>query len=198
MKTNNYFRKTLLLVALLAGVSTAWADPATTFSIPQDLGDYIVLGSATGNDNFADYVTTHTGCSIDSRLADADNSKYYTIGDTSGSTATLAIQVKPTQTGNYVFGFKTGSSNGTSKVEITLTKAGSSTVDIIATEEAITQNGDWDPKVNHIFHISNMEKDEIYTITLIATKQTGNYCGNFGLFYFHEESQYTMPTAGSI
>lgn len=40
MKTNNYFRKTLLLlVALVGGVSVSWGD---NVGIPQTLGSYIL------------------------------------------------------------------------------------------------------------------------------------------------------------
>lgn len=196
MKRQNNFLKTLLLaVALLAGSSMAWAD-VTPVSIPQSLGTYIPLSTDNGS-NFENYVTTHEGCGLDNRLS--SGSYYYTIGNTSGSTAILAIQVTVSEgnAGDYVFGFKTGSNNGTSTVAITLTKSGDTPINI-ATAEPVTQDGNWDPNVGHNFYISGLEV-ATYTITLTATKTSGSYCGNFGLFSFHKVTQYpTLPLTGTI
>ena len=43
MKQNNFLNTAFLLLALLGGASSAWADG--TISIPQDLGSYIPIGT---------------------------------------------------------------------------------------------------------------------------------------------------------
>lgn len=189
MKQNYLIKTLMLLVALVGGVSFSWADN----KIPQNLGDHIVLGD--NNSNFASLVTTHTGCTLDARLKKSDT-EYVTVG-TSNSGATLTLNVTATTAGNYVFGFKTGSDNGTSTVAITMLKSGESTPKSIATSEVVTQDGNWDPNVVHNFYIEALEAEN-YTITLTITNTGGGYSGNFGLFYFHTVSQYAMPLAGSI
>lgn len=194
MKTKHLLQKTFLLaVALLGGVSSAWA-----IDIPTTWGEYIPL-SSDGGSNFASYVTTHDNCSLDSRLSSGSN--YYTIGSSKdATTVTLAINVTVPEgkEGNYVFGFKTGSENGTSEVAITLLKSGDSDASTIATAEPVVQNGNWDPTLSHMFYLSDLEATT-YTITITATKQSGNYCGNFGCFFLYQPSGFssTMPTDGT-
>lgn len=198
MKTKNFLTKTFLLAAMmLVGSSQMWAD-GTPLPIPQDNNSYIVLGSATGTENFASYISTKTNCTIDSRLGDATNNKYYTIGTSYGqNTATLAIDVTTDENGagNYLFGFKTGANNSSaSTVDVTIQESGSSTTTTIASDEVVPNNGNWDPTIPHLFKISNLKASTTYTITITATKTGGNYCGNFGQFYFHKPSQYTCLT----
>ncbi len=193
MKQNLLFKTALLLVALFGGVSASWAED-NPISIPQDMGDHIVLGD--NSSNFASYVTTHTGCTLDNRLKKSDT-EYVTVG-TSKDGATLTLNVTATTAGDYVFGFKTGSDNGTSTVAISMLKSGESTPQNIATSEDVIQDGNWDPNVVHNFYVGALEKDENCTITLTITNTGGGYSGNFGLFYFHTVSQYpAWPTDGS-
>lgn len=190
MRQNNFLKTALLLVALVGGVDFSWAD---NVSIPQVMGDHIVLGD--NSSNFASYVTTHTGCTLDNRLKKSDT-EYVTVG-TSKDGATLTLNVTATTAGDYVFGFKTGSQNGASTVAISMLKSGESTPKVIATSEVVTQDGNWDPNVVHNFYVGALEATG-YTITLTITNTSGSYCGNFGLFYFHTVSQYpTWPTDGT-
>ncbi|MBO5550152.1 MAG: hypothetical protein J5954_11130 [Prevotella sp.] len=195
MKQINFFKKTLLLVAMVAGVNTAWAD---TQPIPQDLGSYIVIGSATGTENFASYISTKTNCTIDANLADTENSKYYTIGTSQNAEkATLAIDVTTSSAGDYLFGFKTGagSNNGSSTVNVTIKESGASEATTIATGEVVPQDGNWTPTTQHLFYAGKLKASTTYTITVTATKTSGSYCGNFGHFYFHNSTQYSCTTA---
>lgn len=190
MKKQLLIKTSLLLVALFGGVDFSWADNV----IPQDMGDHIILGD--NSSNFASYVTTHTGCTLDERLKKSDT-EYVTVG-TSKDGATLTLNVTATTAGDYVFGFKTGSNNGTSTVAISMLKSGESTPQNIATSEVVIQDGNWDPNVVHNFYVGALEEYENCTITLTIRNTGGGYSGNFGLFYFHTVSQYpAWPTDGS-
>lgn len=195
MKQKLLTKSILLLTALLGGVTSAWADE--TFNIPQALGSYIPL-STSSDPSFESYIITNDKFNLDSRLKDGNT--YYTVGAKSGAeTAQIAFKVKATESSDYIFGFKTGSNNGTSTVSITKQKSGDENITTITDNESVIQDGNWDPNQKHVFHIGELVKDNIYTITLTAEKQSGNYAGNFGLFYFHRVNQYpTLPTAGSI
>ena len=195
MKQKLLTKSLLLLTALLGGVSSAWADDS--FNIPKELGTCIPL-STSSDPSFESYITTNDNFNLDTRLKVGNT--YYTVGAKSGAkTVQIAFKVKATVNGDYVFGFKTGSNNGTSTVSITKQKSGDENITTITDNESVIQDGNWDPNQKHVFHIGELVKDNIYTITLTAEKQSGNYAGNFGLFYFHRVNQYpTLPTAGTI
>lgn len=190
MKQIDFFKKTLLLVAMVAGVNTTWAD---NVSIPQDLGSYIVIGSATGADGFASYITK-TNCQVDSRLGDAGNSKYYTIGSTRNNT-TVSFAITATA-GDYVFGFKSGASGCASVVTVKMTKSGSE-IPMFSQDVTITDDGNWDPNISHVLHITGVESAD-YTLSFDVKEITsGSYAGNFGNFYFHKMNQLAWPTSSS-
>lgn len=192
------FTKLFTLLIMAAMSMGVWAD---NVSIPQDFESYIVLGSATGRENFAAYISTKENCTIVENLADGSN--YYTIGTIQyAETATFAINIKttPDGAGNYEFGFKTGaaSNNGSSTVDVSIQKFGEATSTTIATNEVVPQDDNWSPSTLHRFAVSGLEASTTYTITITATKTSGQYCGNFGHFYFHKFTQYpTMPTDGT-
>lgn len=190
MKRQNNFLKTLLLaVALLAGSSMAWAD---NVSIPQDMGSYIVIGSATGADGFASYITKNN-CQVDSRLGDAGNSKYYTVGSTKSDTK-VNINVTASEAGNYAFGFKSGASGCASVVTVTLTKSGSATPLYTSGDVTIADDGNWDPNIEHNFYIENVEAADYILSFAVKEITSGSYAGNFGNFFFHKTSQLAWPT----
>ena len=191
MKQIKFFKRALLLVALVSGVSVSWAD---NVNIPQNMGDYIPI-STDGGSTFCSYID---GTQINRQNNLAVGSTYYTIGCENNQNVVINIHAKATVAGDYVFGFKTGANNGAaSTLNITITKSGESPV-TVATGEAVTTNGNWDPTVEHKFYLSGLEENGEYTISIAATKTSGNYCGNFGQFYFHTVSQYpTWPTDGS-
>ena len=154
---------------------TAWAD---NVSIPQEFGSYIVLGSATGTENFAAYISTKENCTIDGNLAAGSN--YYTIGTTqNAATATFAINITTAAdgAGNYEFGFKTGaaSNNGSSIVDVSIQKFGEATSTTIATNEVVLENGNRDPTIPHRFEVSGLEASTTYTITITGTDK--NFSG---------------------
>lgn len=191
------FTKLFTLLIMAAMSMGVWAD---NVSIPQDFESYIVLGSATGTENFATYISTKENCTVDSRLAVGSN--YYTIGTKeNAATATFAIDVitNAEGEGDYEFGFKTGAANeASSTVDVTIQKSGEATSTTIATNEVVLENGNWNPTIPHRFAVSGLEASSIYTITITATKTSGKFCGNFGNFYFHKFTQYpTMPTDGT-
>ena len=163
-------------------------------SIPQDLGSYIVLGSATGADGFANYITK-ANCNVDTRLGDAENSKYYTIGTTHANTK-LNINVSVAEAGNYVFGFKSGASGCSSVVNVKMIAFGSDTPMFTSSDIAIANDGNWDPNKAHNFYIPNVAAG-YYTISLEVKENTGSYAGNFGNFYFHHVNQLGWATSSA-
>ena len=192
MKQNNFFLKTLLLVVMLAGNCMAWAD---NVAIPQDMGSYIVIGSATGADGFASYITKNN-CQVDSRLGDAGNNKYYTVGSTKSDTK-VNISVTASEAGNYAFGFKSGASGCSSVVTVKLTKSGSDTPLYTSGDITIADDGNWDPNIEHNFYIEGVEA-ATYTLSFeVKSITTGSYAGNFGNFFFHKTDQLAWPTSSA-
>lgn len=163
-------------------------------SIPQDLGSYIVLGSATGADGFANYITK-ANCNVDTRLGDAENNKYYAIGTTHANTK-LNINVSVAEAGNYVFGFKSGASGCSSVVNVKMTAFGSDTPMFTSSDIAIADDGNWDPNKAHNFYIPNVAAG-YYTISLEVKENTGSYAGNFGRFFFHHVNQLGWATSSA-
>ena len=192
MKQINFLKKTLLAIALLVGSSTTWAD---NVAIPQDMGSYIVIGSATGADGFASYITKNN-CQVDSRLGDAGNNKYYTVGSTK-SDSKVNISVTASEAGNYAFGFKSGASGCASVVTVKLTKSGSDTPLYTSGDVTIANDGNWDPNIEHNFYIEGVEA-ATYTLSLeVKSITTGSYAGNFGNFFFHKTDQLAWSTSSS-
>lgn len=186
MKTNKLFKTALLLVALFGGASASWADPAVTFSIPQAIGEYILIGQDKQGQNgqTADGVTL-TSCKVDG------NGTCYTIGSTGSSTV---IQFKFTATaGNYVFSFKSGTKdNNTSTLALVLAKEGESGTDIGTA--TINSTGSWDPVTPHNYVLNNLEADVTYTLTMtMALTGSGSNGGNFANFCFHSTNQLALP-----
>ena len=178
---------------MVGGAMNSWAD-VTPVEIPQNMGIYIPI-STDGGSTFCSYID---GTEINRQNNLADGSTYYTIGCNQNKNVVININVKATVAGDYVFGFKTGADNSAaSTLDITITKSGESPV-TVATGETVTTNGDWNPTIAHKFYLSDLEKNGEYTISIAATKTSGSYCGNFGLFYFHTVSQYpAWPTDGT-
>lgn len=192
MKINNLFKTAFLLLAMIEGVNSAWAD---NISIPQDMGSYIVIGSATGADGFASYITKNN-CEVDKRLGDAGNNKYYTVGSTR-SDSKVNISVTASEAGNYAFGFKSGASGCSSVVTVKLTKSGSDTPLYTSEDVTISNDGNWDPNIEHNFYITGIEAAD-YTLSLeVKSITTGSYAGNFGNFFFHKTNQLAWPTSSS-
>lgn len=79
MKQTNFLKKTLLLVAMMAGVSTAWADG--TISIPHDLGSFISLGTSSGTNGDVATGVNLSNCNVDNSNTRtiSETTNYYTI-----------------------------------------------------------------------------------------------------------------------
>ena len=179
----------LIMAAMSMGVM------ADNVSIPQDLGNYIVVGSSTGAGGFASYITK-TNCQVDTRLGDTGNNKYYTIGSTRSDTK-VDFHVTASAAGNYVFGFKSGAGNGNSSViTVKMTKDGSDTPMFTSGDVAIIEDGEWNPNIAHNFYIEGVEAAD-YTLSIEVKNLTGSgsYAGNWGNFYFHSMSQLAWPTS---
>ena len=188
----NKFTKLFTLLVMAAMSMGAMADPVT---IPQDLGSYIVVGSSTGADGFASYITK-TNCQVDSRLGDAGNNKYYTIGSTHSDTK-VHFNITASAAGNYVFGFKSGASSCSSVITVKMTKEGSDTPMFTSGDVTIADDGNWDPNIAHNFYIEDLEAAN-YTLSFEVKEITsGSYAGNFGNFFFHSMSQLAWPTSST-
>ena len=185
MKQNNFFLKTALLVAMLAGNCMAWADPAATFSIPQNLGSYILIGeNKKGNDGLTADGVTLTGCKVDG------TGSCYTVGSTNGSTVTIQLAFTA-EAGKYLFSFKSGHKEGTSELSLSLTNSGSTEIwNNNGNNVTIAQTSAWTPVDLHAFDLGELEAGT-YTLTITGVSKTGsNYYGNFGNFSFHKSTQY--------
>lgn len=187
MKQNNFFLKTaLLLLAMVGGVSMVWADPAATFSVPQDLGSYILIGQDNKGSNglTADGVTL-TGCKVDG------DGTCYTVGSTNGTTVTIQLSFTA-EAGNYLFSFKSGHSQGTSEMSLSLKNSSSTEIwNNNGNNVTIAQtSGSWTPVDLHAFDLGELEAGT-YTMTITGVSKTGSsYYGNFGNFSFHKSTQY--------
>lgn len=187
MKQNNYFLKTaLLLLAMVGGVSMVWADPEATFSVPQDLGSYILIGQDNKDSDglTADGVTL-TGCKVDG------TGSCYTVGSTNGSTVTIQLAFTA-EAGKYLFSFKSGHSQGTSEMSLSLKNSSSTEIwNNSGNNVAIAQtSGSWTPVDLHAFDLGELEAGT-YTMTITGVSKTGSsYYGNFGNFSFHKSTQY--------
>ena len=186
MKQNNLFKTVLLAVALLAGSSIAWADPAATLSIPQELGSYILIGQDKKGINglTADGVTL-TGCKVDG------DGTCYTVGSTNGSPVTIQFAFTA-EAGNYLFSFKSGHKEGTSEVSLSLKNSSNTEIwNNGGNNVAVAKSGSWTPVDLHAFSIGNLEAGETYTMTLTGVSKTNSsYYGNFANFCFHKSTQY--------
>lgn len=193
MKTNYLFKKTILLLMAVGGVSSVWAADGIV-NIPQELGTYIVIGNASGGTDTSAGITI-ANCEVDNRLGDTTNNKYYTIGSTNSKT-TIDFTITP-EAGSYVFGFKSGASNNcASVITVSLTKSGEETP-TYTKEETITNDGNWDPNIAHNFLLENLEAATYNVHIAVKEVTSGDYAGNFGNFYFHKLSQLTWGSSSS-
>ena len=191
MKKLLLIKTVMLLMCLVGGAGFSWAE---NVSIPQDMGSYIVIGSSTGADGFASYITK-TNCQVDSRLGDATNNKYYSIGSTKSDTK-VTFNITASEAGDYVFGFKSGASGCSSVVTVKLTKVGSDKP-TYNQDITIANDGNWDPNVSHVLHFTGLEAAD-YTLQFdVKSITSGSYAGNFGNFYFHKMSQLAWATSSS-
>lgn len=172
MKQNNFMRKTLLLLALVAGVSTAWADAV---NIPQDLGNYITWDKAS------------TNCTVQ-----GENTY---VGNTNGDDKYAEFTITNSTEQSYILTFATGSTSGnTGHLDVALTNSASTKVlEAVATVE---NTGGW-TNFNTVNYYS-LENLPVGTYTLrISVKDRTNYCGNWSKLAFYSADQCALPLKSS-
>lgn len=170
MKQNNFFKKTLLLLAMAAGVSTAWADP-TPVVIPQDLGNYV---------NWETNATKTAG----NGSPQSDKTQ---LGSTNSST-TYTITINNSTVQDYIMQFASGAQNLTAEVSFTLTDGGSYTK---AFNFNISNTGSWTPTEMHYAEFKDVPATTL-TLTFKVEDTTGSYAGNYGMLAFHAHSTYNQ------
>ncbi|MBO6217776.1 MAG: hypothetical protein J6N73_09025 [Prevotella sp.] len=191
MKQNNLL-KTLLLLTLLGGVSSSWAEG--TINIPQTVGSYIPIGTVpTSGDKTTATGVTLTGCSVDGN-AKSEEYTSYTVGSTNGSTVTIQFDLTATA-GNYLFSFKSGHKEGTSVISLSLKNSS----DVVVwnndnTNVNISNTGAWSLTEAHTFLLGDLEAGN-YTLTIngVSKSDGTSYYGNFGNFCFLTETSAAMP-----
>ena len=193
MKRQNNFLKTVLLaVALLAGSSTTWADG--TISIPHNLGNFISLGTSSGQSGDVSTGVNLSNCRVDNSntRSISETTNYFTIGNT-GSSSVATFNVTVSSAADFIFRFKSGASGCSATMDLSLKNSGN-TVVWSKTGEAINNTGSWDLNQLHIFNLGNLVADS-YTLTLTITGNTGSYAGNWGDFCFHTATEVPLPTS---
>ena len=193
MKRQNNFLKTVLLaVALLAGSSTTWADG--TISIPHNLGNFISLGTSSGQSGDVSTGVKLSNCRVDNSntRSISETTNYFTIGNT-GSSSVATFNVTVSSAADFIFRFKSGASGCSATMDLSLKNSGN-TVVWSKTGEAINNTGSWDLNQLHIFNLGNLVADS-YTLTLTITGNTGSFAGNWGDFCFHTATEVPLPTS---
>lgn len=193
MKQNNFFLKTaLLLLAMVGGVSMAWADG--TISIPHNLGNFISLGTSSGQSGDVSTGVNLSNCRVDNSntRSISETTNYFTIGNTGGSSV-ATFNVTVSSAADFIFRFKSGASGCSATMDLSLKNSGN-TVVWSKTGEAINNTGSWDLNQLHIFNLGNLVADS-YTLTLTITENTGSYAGNWGDFCFHTATEVPLPTS---
>ena len=179
MKTNNYFRKTLLLLLAVAGTNTAWA---AAVSIPQDLGNYINWSNATST-----ATAENTGNADGGNLGSTAKDKY----------ATFSISNKTEQ--DYVLSFR--SSSNSCVANWTLTMTNSSSVEVLNKTFAVvsTSSDNWNNYSNVYSYLLKSLPADTYTLTFTCTEVTaGSYGGNLKYLAFNKASDFSnMPLAAN-
>lgn len=194
MKQTKLLRLTLLLITLLWGAGSVWADE--TINIPQaSVGTYIPIGTiATSESGGAKTVAsgiTLTGCQVDGKAGNEEITSY-TVGSTSGSPMTIQFALTA-EAGNYIFSFKSGHAQGTATVSLSLKNSSNEEIwNNSGSNVSITNTGAWTLTEAHTFLIGDLEAGS-YTMTVTGVIKSGTYYGNFGNFCFHTTTTLAMP-----
>lgn len=174
MSTMKLYKTTLLLFALIAGVSASWADPV---SIPQAFDTYINWNNATTSGSRAE----NTG------NEDGGNLGY----NTTGTWATFTITNETAQ--DYVLTFMS-SSEGSDPVRWSITLTDNSTSsDVIDTEFTVARTGNFSKYANaHSFLIPNLPAGT-FTLRFAPIEASGSYSGNLKYLSFRAKDQLAKP-----
>ncbi|MBR6866788.1 MAG: hypothetical protein IKN02_00990 [Prevotella sp.] len=168
MKKQLLIKTSLLLVALVGGVSVSWADAV---SIPQDLGSYV---------NWETQATKTAG----NGSPQSDKTQ---LGSTSGST-TYTVSLNNSIAQNYIMQFASGANGLTAKVSFTLTDGSSYNV---TKEFDVSNTGAWTPTEMHYAEFESVPTGTL-TLTFKVESTTGSYAGNYGMLSFNTGSQYAQ------
>ena len=175
MKHSNILKTTLLLLTIVGGVSTAWADAV---SIPQDLGSYI---------NWEEQATKTAG----NGSPESDDKTQ--LGSTNGST-TYTITLSNATVQNYLMTFASGASGLTAQVSFTLDGGNGYSV---KKEFDISNTGSWTPTEFHAAEFENVPTGDL-TLTFKVESTTGSYAGNYGKLIFNSAAQCPWPSSSVL
>ncbi len=183
MKTNYLFKTALLLlVAMVAGVSTAWADNNPITIPSESLTSYITIGN---NGTAASGITLLGNCKVD-----GSSGTSYTIGSTKkDGTATFALYNATSQ--NYYFSFFSGSQNVATKVKFVLSDGGSYSVEKTFD---VAKTGAWTLVEHHIGLFESVPTGNL-ALTMSFVSESTDYMGNYGYFCFTSDASLwpTLP-----
>lgn len=193
---------------LIAGIS-GWTDGSghwimtkdTTLyakwivNIPQaSAGTYIPIGTipATSGDKTPASGVTLVGCQVDGNYG-AEAYTSYTVGSTNGNPMSITISLNATEAGNYLFSFKSGHSQGTAEVSLSLKNSSDEVIwNNGGNNVSISNTGNWALTEAHTFLLGDLEAGT-YTLTITGVSKSGSYYGNFGNFCFHTPTTLAMP-----
>ena len=165
------YKTTLLLFALIAGVSASWADP-TPVSIPQAFDTYINWNNATKSD-----------CQAENN---GENLGFTHVN----SSATFTITNETAQ--DYVLSFMS-SSKGSEPIRWNLKLTNNTTsTDVINEDFFVANTGEYTQYTNAHSYLKNLPAG-IYTLTFTALEQSGDYSGNLKYLSFRAKEQLAMP-----
>ena len=127
MKTNKLFKTALLLLLAAAGTTTAWADG--TISIPHNLGNFISLGTSSGQSGDVSTGVNLSNCRVDNSntRSISETTNYFTIGNTGGSSV-ATFNVTVSSAADFIFRFKSGASGCSATMDLSLKNSGNTVV----------------------------------------------------------------------
>ena len=164
-------------------------------NIPQaSAGTYIPIGTipATSGDKTPASGVTLVGCQVDGNYG-AEAYTSYTVGSTNGNPMSITISLNATEAGNYLFSFKSGHSQGTAEVSLSLKNSSDEVIwNNGGNNVSISNTGNWALTEAHTFLLGDLEAGT-YTLTITGVSKSGSYYGNFGNFCFHTPTTLAMP-----
>ena len=170
MSTMKLYKTTLLLFALIAGVSASWADPV---SIPQAFGTYINWNNATKSD-----------CQAENN---GENLGFTHVN----SSATFTITNETAQ--DYVLSFMS-SSEGSEPILWNLKLTNNTTSTNVIDENFTVENTEHFTQYGnaHSYLFESLPLGT-YTLTFTALGISGTYSGNLKYLSFRAKEQLAMP-----
>jgi hypothetical protein len=168
MKQTNFFKKTLLLLAIVGGVNSAWA-VATTVDIPTTWESYITWNNA------------ETNCTVQGENA--------YVGNTNGDDKYAEFSINNTVQQNYILTFATGSESGnTATLDVVLKN--SSNEEVLAKVANVEDTGNWTTFNTVNYYVLENLPTGTYTLRISVKSRTSTYAGNWSKLAFYALSNY--------